>query len=100
VMEIAGILGEKHAFDGTASKGLGTHTHFLRTRKTSRDFAAELRRDFGKLRVSANDRRGAPARYPCARVDEVNALRPTMVRCQARMPGRLSRHLHSTQPRT
>ncbi len=57
VMEIAGILGEKHAFDGTASKGLGTHTHFLRTRKTSQDFAAELRRDFGKLRVSADDRR-------------------------------------------
>src|ERR1700730_9364640 len=31
---------------------------------------------------------------------EMMVLEPTVVRCQALAPGKLSRHLHSTQPRT
>jgi len=56
VVGIAGVLRQAQALQGAAAKGLGTHTHCLRTGKGSPRVAAEFRRDFGKPRVFRNAR--------------------------------------------
>jgi hypothetical protein len=100
VVGIARILRQPQALQGAASKDLGTHAHFLRTGKASPGFAAELCRDFGKLRIFRNDRPVAAERYPRCCPEEFRTFRPMIVRCQALTPGNASKHLHSAQPRT
>ena len=101
VVGIARIPRQAPALQGAASKALGTHPHFLRTAKASRGFAAELCRDFGKLRVFRNDQPGrGRAAIPRRCAAEFKTFRPMIVRCQALTPGNASKHLHSAQPRT